>query len=334
MVALLNSLAGGTQAAARVFNGTIAAYSVLAADSLGIFDRMKASGFLDPEAFASTNSLDPECLSQIMQSLATEGIVEFSGDVAMPGPNFDEFEAHKGFFVWLLGGYHKILRHGGELASLSTTLKAGDLRDGALVARGSGQIGSQFVDPYFDKVLGEQPFAKVCDLGCGDASRVIRLLNKHPHASGLGIDVNAGAVEVAKQTVASANMTERIDIFQGDALKLSEQLGDAGRGADLLTMFFMGHDLWPRERAKAAFRGIREHFVGCKRFLMADTVRGFGASENPPIFRGGFRRVHADMRQYIPTISEWKSLLPETGWRLHAIHPLGVADSFVFDLRP
>jgi hypothetical protein len=174
----------------------------------------------------------------------------------------------------------------------------------------------------------------ICDLGCGAAGRIIKIAEDILGIKGRGLEVNVRAVDLARKAVADHGLSDRIEIVQADVKNIAPG-GRIGAGVDLLMMCFMGHDLWPEPDARRVFRGMRDHFPDCERFVMADTVRGDDTTwEGIPVFQLGFESVHAIMRQYIPTFEEWELLFKATGWRLNQLTRLDVPNSFVFDLSP
>lgn len=324
---------------ARLFNSTITAAAVAAATELRLFDALERDGCLDYEAYCDRNGLHLESIRAILDALATFDIVRWqdAGSRVEPGPLFADVAREKSFFHWLIGGYGPLLRNLPRLARLATRPNgAGEpsasWRDPAAIASAAEEYGERFVDPQFSGVLAAVPYSMVLDLGCGSGGRLISLLREHPSAGGIGVDVNPDAVRLARAEVRKARLEDRIAIVQGDAGALCDRA--EYREVDLIMSFFMGHDLWPRDRCLRVLSELARVCPRATRFLLCDTCRS-DAPRTPgaPTFTLGFEFTHAVMGQYVPAPSEWLDLFAESPWRCVAQHEIGIPNSYVFDLR-
>src|SRR5262249_26981693 len=66
----------------------------------------------------------------------------------------------------------------------------------------------------------------VYDLGCGDAVMLITALKKFGAKRGVGVDIDSKMVKIAKQKANEAGVGDKIDVRQGDVLKVDD-LSDA-----------------------------------------------------------------------------------------------------------
>ena len=80
----------------------------------------------------------------------------------------------------------------------------------------------------------------------------------------MGVDLSRDALELAKERVGDAGLLHRLSLVHGDAKNLQDVL--ELRNVDLLTCFFMGHDLWPRRDCVASLRQLREAPPGVRNF--------------------------------------------------------------------
>jgi hypothetical protein len=205
-------------------------------------------------------------------------------------------------------------------------------RDPRYIAIAGRDYGARFVEGEFRRTLAAFPFHTVCDLGCGSADRLIRLLRDHPEARGIGVELHPGTVALAREAVERSGLAARLRIVEADIARVEPDPGFAQ--VDLLLAFFNGHDLWPRERCRAALDRIHAAFPAARRFLLCDTWRSdLEAAAEPPTFTLGFELTHAAMGQYVPSAPEWRELFAETSWRLAGEHPIGIPFSTIFDLR-
>jgi demethylmenaquinone methyltransferase/2-methoxy-6-polyprenyl-1,4-benzoquinol methylase len=62
--------------------------------------------------------------------------------------------------------------------------------------------------------------ARVLDLATGTADLALRIARTHPDAHVVGLDPSRGMLDVGQAKVAAANLSERIELIEGDAEKL------------------------------------------------------------------------------------------------------------------
>lgn len=324
--------------ARRTFNYAVLAYALDAARQIGLLDCVAEHGWVDVDAFSAQPNVHTESsvIANLAGILACADVLSFNrgADRYHSGPEFAGVYRDRGYLFWLLRACGETVQRWPDLAKKGGTEAARLSRRGLATAQSSALIGQYHVDQDFYPLLRELTFSTVCDLGCGGAARLMRIVSETPGVQALGVDVNPQAVRMAQQAIAERGLSDWITIVQGDVTALDPAAG-LGRNIDLLTMSFMGHDLWPRAQAADVFGGLRRVFPRCTRFLLADTVRGEAVPfDELPVFQIGFESVHALMRQYIPTESEWRALFVTTGWHLNRVVPLGVPNSVVFDLTP
>jgi precorrin-6B methylase 2 len=104
----------------------------------------------------------------------------------------------------------------------------------------------------------------VYDLGCGDARMVIIAVKKFGAKKGIGIELDPKMVEESKANVKKAGLEDKIEIRQGDVLKVKD-LADAS-----VVLLYMGEDINLRLRPilKSTLKpGSR---VASHRFTMGD----------------------------------------------------------------
>src|ERR1019366_5660808 len=63
----------------------------------------------------------------------------------------------------------------------------------------------------------------VYDLGCGDAVMLIRPIQKFSAKKGVGVEYDPKVLELAKENVKKAKLEDKIELRQGDMLKLKEK---------------------------------------------------------------------------------------------------------------
>jgi phenylpyruvate C(3)-methyltransferase len=320
----------------EAFNGTIISAAVCAAYELGLLDELHDRGSVDIAQFTADRQLDKLVVTEVLRALTYADIVVLPWPTddgkAAPGSAFGELWRHKGYFLWLFGGYGELISTAAEQCRcLGSGVRKFD-RNGAAIAAAAGDYGREFVDAAFEKVVDEFPFGQAADIGCGNASRIIRLARLRPDCEFIGIEIDPQAVEMARANVDEAGLADRIRIIHGDAEALP---ANGFSRVQLVFSFFMGHDFWPLPRCLETLNIIRSSFPDVQRFLLSDTYKsGAGDSKEPPIFTLGFEFTHALMGTNVPTLAEWKSAFAQSVWDLTGTSELGIANSVIFDLRP
>lgn len=318
----------------RIFNSAIGASSIAASFELGLLDELQASDPMDVEAFCDRRELSLWSVGSILAVLHRFDIVALSADrkTATRGPQFAETFENKGYFLWLMRGYGNLLQNLATIVEEGNCTTEGIGRDGKYIALAGRDYGAAFVDTHFTEVMDEEPFEVAADLGCGSAERLIGLARARPDFRGVGVEVNKGAVDLARRSIRHAGLEERVKVVHFDVKNLTYQ--PEFEGVEVLFCFFMGHDLWPRPNCLKAFRSIRSAFPQLRRFLFSDTYRSdLPAPGEVPIFTLGFEFTHELMGQYIPSLAEWEDLFQEAGWFCHGRRDLSIPYSSIFDLR-
>jgi len=319
----------------RLFNAAIGASAVAAGFELGLFAELEQADSLDLETFGQSRQLYTWSLAAICEVLQCFDIVRVSQDrkTVTKGPGFAGANADKGYFLWLMRGYGNLMQNLASIVQQGDCTMDGIGRDGKYIAMAGRDYGAHFVDPHFNELMDEEPFTVAADLGCGSANRLIALAKERPSFRGVGVEVNKGAVELARRSIQEAGLQDRVQVVHSDVKNLVAQ--PEFEDVEVLFCFFMGHDLWPRPNCLKAFRSIRSAFPSLQRFLFSDTYRPEEPIQGePPIFTLGFEFTHNLMGQYIPKCSEWEELFAESGWTCAKRRDIGIAYSSIFDLRP
>lgn len=318
----------------RIFNSAIGASAIAASFELGLLEELQVKGTLDIEAFSDAHELSVWSVTSILRVLHRFDIVAVSDDrkTATPATEFKDCYADKGYFMWLIRGYGHLLHNLATIVEEGRCTPDGIGRDGKYIALSGRDYGGHYVDPHFTKVMNAEPFTVAADLGCGSAERLMGLARARPDFRGVGVEVNKGAVDLARRSIRQAGLEDRVQVVHCDVKNLVFQ--PEFEDVEVLFCFFMGHDLWPRPNCLKAFRSIRAAFPSLKRFLFSDTYRSdLPVPGDTPIFTLGFEFTHDLMGQFIPNIEEWEDLFTEAGWRCEGRHDLSIAYSAIFDLR-
>ncbi|WP_445282558.1 methyltransferase domain-containing protein [Streptomyces sp. DSM 118148] len=307
---------GNARGIASIYNSAVAAWAIAAAWEIGALDELHRARTLDTADFAARAGLDPLSTTGLFRALASVGLVRRDGAVVHTLDGFDDMYRNKSFFHWLTRGSAELFRQ--MPAVLRTENRTGDYyhRDAAAIAYACREIDQITYAPTFwaamDRV--DFPFSRVADLGCGSGARLMQILDRHPGATGVGVDIAQPSLDVARKEAAEAGFADRAEFVHGDVLRLQPRPEYAD--IELLTCFMMGHDFWPRENCVATLRRLREVFPAARRLLIGDATRTALPDTELPVFTLGFELGHDLMGTFLPTVDDWESVFEEGGWKL------------------
>lgn len=300
-----------------IYNSAVAAWAIGAAWELGALDELRDARTLDAEEFATRRGLDRVATIGMFRALAAVDVVDRDDTRVTVARHFDEVYRNKSFFHWLSRGNADLFRQMPSVMAGESAVGEVFKRDAAAIAFACREMNELCYDPTFwaavDRVGFE--FSVVADLGCGSGGRVMDVLRRYPGTRGIGIDIAAPSLEVARRELVEAGLGGRAEFIEGNVLRLEPRPEFAE--VDLLTSFMMGHDFWPRENCVATLRKLREVFPRARRFLLGDATRTVGIPDSDlPIFTLGFELGHDLMGAFLPTVADWESVFEEGGWRL------------------
>jgi phenylpyruvate C(3)-methyltransferase len=324
----------------RLYNSAVIAYAVSAAMELGLLEKLRVHDKVDVVAFAEEHGLDAGILRGLAETLVAGAVVTYDRDSGHlgRGGEFDGVDYASPFFYWLTRGSGRLLSRLPDYAVGRTPPTQPDEdpwgRDMRAVAV-SARVGAE---RYFNRILlselGDVDFTTVADLGCGGGDRLVTLLNTRDGARGVGVDISAPALDLARENTDRADMRDRIDLFHDDvtSMRVRPEFAEV----DLLTCFLMGHDFWPHANAVRTMRMLRTAFPNVRHFVLCDECQVPDPfTLDSTIFTMGFMLAHAAMRKYIPTVDEWYSVFEESGWECRATVRSGLPESnVVFHLTP
>jgi SAM-dependent methyltransferase len=107
------------------------------------------------------------------------------------------------------------------------------------------------------------PGARVLDIGCGPGEAVLRVLERHPQATGHGIDLHAPSIEEADRRAGERDLRGRARFTAGDASALAAAEGPVDLALNIGSSHAFGGD-WRHalERLAAIVRPGGEAIVG------------------------------------------------------------------------
>lgn len=126
-----------------------------------------------------------------------------------------------------------------------------DAECGAVIA-----ASSRIAEPILGSAVrvvarSEQP-GRVLDIGCGSGVYLRHILEVVPNASGVGVDLDAGALGVASEMLHELRSQGRCELRQGDIQELAGEIGTFDVVTLLNNIYY-----WPPAQRAATLRAIR-----------------------------------------------------------------------------
>jgi SAM-dependent methyltransferase len=329
-----SSLPEPAHSARTFFNGYVGANLARAYSQRGLFDALSAS---EPKAFdvlARETSCSESGLEALLRTGVALDIVRVENGRYSLTQVGDELRHNIGFFTWAIGGYGAFFR---DLSNLAGS-EGGDHRafiDGSMVALGSDQVNQAMMRTIYDEAMAGLPqFACVADLGCGNAGRLIDLCKRFPRSTGVGIDINAQAIALAKKNVEANQLSGRITLHRTNVLDAveAEEVRHALAPVELVTCFMMLHDLFNVEAPEMVIRKLRRAFPQARCFVFADTFRMpmHPQPDELPIFSLGFELVHGVMGIRLHTPNDYVEAFRKGGLSVKEMRHFGAPNTYIF----
>lgn len=313
-----------------LFNGFVGAQVAFALHRLDAWKPL-ADAPTTSRRLAAQAGVSNDWMLILLRTMALLGYVELRGEAVALTPAGRALNEQIGLVVWGVGGYGAMLGNLRGLAAGELTYGSDVRRDEALVAIGSGEADQALMQAIEARLLASTDFDTVADIGCGAATRLVRLCASHPERRGIGIDISGPACALASERVHEAGLADRVEIIHEDILETMRTRSFPG--VEVVTCFLMLHDLFAaRDDRAEVIRSLRSAFPDAHHFLFADTVaqpweRHTGA---PPIFSVAFELVHAVMGVPLEPKETYLRAFSDAGLHVERCEPFGVPATWAF----
>jgi SAM-dependent methyltransferase len=315
---------------AALFNGYVGAHVIYALTELGVWDAIGEEPVPIDSVVRQTGA-DETKLTTLLRSGALLGCLRVGPDSVAVTPAGREVSRHSGYFTWGIGGYGELMGRLADIAGGAVSFGREVGRDGRRIAAGSGSVGRTMMLPVEKDVAADLHYSFVADLGCGDASRLIRLCGGDAGRTGVGIEVDRAACESAQRRIDAEGLNDQIEVVCADVLDHLDRR--TFPGVDLVTSFLMLHDLFESTGDPAGvMRQLREVFPDARHFLLADTVaQDWSAHTGPlPVFSAEFELVHAFMETPILGLDTYEKAFADAGLQVDRREPFGTPSTWLW----
>ncbi len=329
---------------AELLNGFIGTYVLYALIMTGVLDRLNAQPEAVPaERLAAGTGTDPVVMRALLRAAHRIGLVahEPASGLVRLTPRGRESHRVRGYFTATVGGFGDVFRGLDSLAAGRDAATLAALQDGQLTALGCSQNWT-FQQPIFDRVTAGLDFTHAADIGCGAATRLIHLVASRPGTTGIGVDVNTEACQLARQNVKRAGLDDRITIIQADMLDIVEapETFPQVAEADLVTSYFILHHFVGQSVGGRPFlAAFRSAFRAARHLVVADGFReepGEPGAQAPtsPLFTLAYQLFHDVIGIELQTHAAQRRHFADAGFDVVSESAFGHPLEWLFVLRP
>lgn len=319
--------------AATIFNDLMLSYVIFTFNKLDLFPLFNKGTSL--EEISRVNDYESKRFNELLKiAITMEVLEEQEGKLNLTQLGKEVAKNH-GFFTWAIGGYSPLFEIMDTFLVAPTTDWKPYVR-GEYVAIGSDEANQELMQDIFDKVIDEFDAQCIADLGCGNAGRLVNLLKRRSGSTGVGIDINPQAIEVAQKNTQQNGLNERIDLVCENVFtSLSKPRPELNK-VELVMSFMMLHDLFNINNLKGKlFTKMKEAFPKATYFVFADTCLDEQKrdAQTMPVFTMGYELIHQIRGIRLFTLEYYKKQFKKEGLELVAQYDFGAPNTYLFVLK-
>ncbi|ADJ46540.1 methyltransferase type 12 [Amycolatopsis mediterranei S699] len=288
-------------------------------DRLGVLEEISTGGKFTASRLASIGELPESGVARYLEALESAGIIErvdTDGDFFRTVSDYDVIRHQAGYVSWTMNANRPFVEHPREFLIDPESARAAYVRDGRQVAVSSQWMGSLAFYPAAFEAITEARPTRVADLGSGTCRLLIELLDMLPGTTGLGLDLDQGACDAAKDAAAHAGMSDRLTVLQRSIQSLATDPGPL-LDADVIHAGFVFHDMLPDEEHIADAVLANCHTALRPGGLMAITEAiPYVRTERERRFSSIVTYYHREfMTRKLLSVAEWEHKLSGAGFR-------------------
>ncbi|HEY9292377.1 MAG TPA: class I SAM-dependent methyltransferase [Microlunatus sp.] len=242
-------------AAERIFAaalGTVETFSIYLGDRLGWYRSLSDDGPATAAELASRTGSQERYAREWLEQQAASGLLQVEPDrrfSIQPGLAEAMLDEHSLGFIGPLPALFATTAR--QLDRLVTAYRDGGGVSWADLGDSAREGQAALNRPWFESALPDAlhgiadldqrltwPGARIADVGCGGGWSTIALARTYPDAVLTGIDIDEPTVEMARNNVVDAGLTDRVKIRSGDARDLA-----GGARYDAVFAFECLHDM-------------------------------------------------------------------------------------------
>jgi len=228
-------------------------------DQLGIFKAMAGAGFLTAQELASRTGFNPRLLQEWLNAQAAGGYVEYDASnetYLLPEEQaFVLTDKESPFYMGDGALAFFSVMHAADEKKMEEAFRGSGIHWGDHDSRLFASVERFFRPNYRTHLTNDwipaldgvedrlKSGARVADVGCGHAASTIIMAHAYPSSKFVAIDSHAGSIETAKERVAEAGLSDRIEF------EVAPSTGYKASDFDLICFMDCLHDMGDPEGA-------------------------------------------------------------------------------------
>lgn len=312
--------------------GYYTARALLAMWRLGLFDRARDAGELDPKAIAAEWGVTEELVRPLLNYLVVRGFLELTeASTFRLTPRGHDAWSFRGYLSTMIGAYEPVFARLEDIVTGRVTYGRDLSRSHEEMVRGLTVLEDKMMGTVSKAVLDVNA-RKVLDLGCGSARMICGMCELDPSLRAVGVDRDPGSCAVARETVQSRGLSDRIVIVQGDAFDLASLPAEVLGGVDTVTVMFLLHEVL-RQRGRDGTVGLLGQIADAigpdGRLIMVEVSGTVDVRyRERQLFVPEYELLHEYTNQRLASRPEWERMVGEAGLSVVDVLPVDMCQSF------
>ena len=316
-----------THSGLTLFNDFIITHTLFSLSQLGFFEYIETHGWFTLDELSQALDAPVANWRAVLRYLVRMEVIHREGDYFFVDEQLFTCLKHElGFLQWLVGGYQSILADSADLIRGTRVFGQTTYRNDYWMAWGSANISKAYTDPLMYELLQRVDVEVIGDIGCGSGLRLVAICRQLPSVHGLGIDISPACCELARHNIATAGLSDRIDVVEAEAESWVKQerrrLDGIGaqrtKPADILLCFAMFHDLLNHDGKAERFLAAVREGLGSGGYLMIQDQCQSEVDDRHPrqSWTDGFELLHHYMNQRLFPNDHYEQLFEQAGFRI------------------
>lgn len=232
-----------------------------------------------------------------------------------------------GYLLWALQSCAPLIEHPVQFANNMQGAIDTYVRNGEHVARTSKWMGATDFYPHAEKEILQANPKKIIDFGSGTCGLLIRLMEKLPQATGVGIDLSNSACQKAREIIEGKGLSARIEVIHAPVESLIDDT-TLLENVDIVHAGFVFHDLNPIESEvlPRLLSAIKRTSPKVKLVIVDAIPDDMPCENNAYSLAFTFLHTHFMDRKF-PSEAGWRTMLEKAGFMDVTISKPGLSGS-------